>query len=358
MWSFNKGEWSEAYVFLKLLADGQLFAADADLNKIKGEPYPIIKIIRDDGERKEYTLNNGYVIVTASGNEIAKKTVSEFRIKASELLVQIQSSTGSSFESAETESFMKSIGCTSMKSDSTDKRDITILLHDVKTGHKPEVGFSIKSRLGAASTLLNPGRTTNFTFSVSGNTKQKIIDSINEIDSSSKIKDRVLAMSSNGMTLKFIGMQSGSFQSNLQLVDGDLPQIISNILLYYYSGDATSMKDLVCLLQKKNPCGYNLDGDRPFYSYKIKHVLTDIALGMVPDSVWTGQYDASGGYIIVKENGDVLCYHIYNYNEFQEYLLGNTKLETPSSTRYDFGKIKEIDGKFIFDLNLQIRFLK
>ena len=115
---------------MKLLADGQLFAADADLNKINGEPYPIIKIIRDDGERKEYTLNNDYVIVTASGNEIAKKPVSEFRAKASELLAKIQSSTQSTFESAETESFMKSIGCTSMKSGSTDKRDITILLHE------------------------------------------------------------------------------------------------------------------------------------------------------------------------------------------------------------------------------------
>jgi len=358
VWNFNRGEWSEAYVFLKLLADGQLFAADADLNKIDGEPYPIIKILRDDCERKEYTLKDGFVIVTSSGNEIAKKPVSEFRVKASELLAKIQSSTESTFESTETEDFMKSIGCTSMKSGSTDKRDITILLHDVKTGHEPEVGFSIKSRLGAASTLLNPGMTTNFTFSVSGNTEQETINSINKIDSTSKIKDRVSAMRSNGMALKFTGMQSISFQSNLQLVDGDLPQIISNILLYYYSGDATSMKDLVCLLQEKNPCGYNLDGDRPFYSYKIKHVLTDIALGMVPDSIWTGQYDASGGYIIVKENGDVLCYHIYNYNEFQDYLLGNTKLDTPSSTRFGFGKIKEIDGKFIFDLNLQIRFLK
>ena len=30
----NKGEWSEIYVFLKLLADGRLNAADANLNAI------------------------------------------------------------------------------------------------------------------------------------------------------------------------------------------------------------------------------------------------------------------------------------------------------------------------------------
>ena len=31
----NKGEWSELYVFLKLLGDGVLYAADANLNKIE-----------------------------------------------------------------------------------------------------------------------------------------------------------------------------------------------------------------------------------------------------------------------------------------------------------------------------------
>ena len=31
----NKGEWSELYVFLKLLGEGILYAADSDLNKIE-----------------------------------------------------------------------------------------------------------------------------------------------------------------------------------------------------------------------------------------------------------------------------------------------------------------------------------
>jgi len=30
----NKGEWSETYAFLRLLADGKLFAADEQLNRI------------------------------------------------------------------------------------------------------------------------------------------------------------------------------------------------------------------------------------------------------------------------------------------------------------------------------------
>ena len=97
--------------------------------------------------------------------------------------------------------------------------------------------------------------------------------------------------------------------------------------------------------------------NHPFYTYKIKRFLTDIALGMMPSKVWTGELDATGGYLVVKENGDVLCYHIYNRNEFEDYLFESTKLETASSSRHEFGKIYEKEGKLYFNLNLQIRFL-
>ena len=86
--------------------------------------------------------------------------------------------------------------------------------------------------------------------------------------------------------------------------------------------------------------------------------MTDVALGMMPSQVWTGKYDATGEYLIVKENGDVLCYHIYNRNEFEDYLLNNTKLDTASSSRHEFGKIYEEEGELYFNLNLQIRFIK
>ena len=66
----------------------------------------------------------------------------------------------------------------------------------------------------------------------------------------------------------------------------------------------------------------------------------------------------TGGYLIVKENGDVLCYHIYNRNEFENYLFNNTKLDTASSSRHDFGTIYEQNEELYFKLNLQIRFMK
>ena len=52
----NKGEWSEIYVLFRLLADGKIYAADGELNKLEDIYFPIIKIIREEiaGELKEY----------------------------------------------------------------------------------------------------------------------------------------------------------------------------------------------------------------------------------------------------------------------------------------------------------------
>lgn len=109
---------------------------------------------------------------------------------------------------------------------------------------------------------------------------------------------------------------------------------------------------------RDNPLAIDSEDAETFYTYKIKELLTNIALGLVPSRKWSGTYDATGGYIIVKEGGDVLCYHIYNRNEFREYLFRNTKLDTPSKTRHGFGIVVDTAEGQVIKLNLQIRFIK
>jgi HpaII restriction endonuclease len=83
-----------------------------------------------------------------------------------------------------------------------------------------------------------------------------------------------------------------------------------------------------------------------------------VALGMTPGKEWDGFTKTHGGYIIVKEDGEIVCYHLYNRDEFQEYLYNNTRLETPSTSRHKFGSIYTENGSRYIKLNLQIRFLK
>lgn len=150
--------------------------------------------------------------------------------------------------------------------------------------------------------------------------------------------------------------ESETFEANLCLIDSLFSRILSEYVLEYYLGNGKTVRELTGRINEKNLCGFNIQLQRP-YEYKMKHFLTAVALGMTASSVWDGREQTTGGYIIVKEDGDVLCYHLYNRNEFREYLFQNTRFDTPSSSRHDFGYIYRENRKFFMKLNFQIRFI-
>ncbi|WP_435139271.1 HpaII family restriction endonuclease [Formosa sp. A9] len=355
----NKGEWSEIYALFKLLGDKQLFLGDKDIEKLEGLVYPIIKILRSESNGDfEYSIQDEIILI--SGNEqVLKIPIIEFKEKALYLLNVIKQSTERTFSVPVIEEFMQSINCISLKANSSAKTDITIVVHDQRTNQQPTLGFSIKSQLGSPSTLLNAGKTTNFIYKINfTHLTRDEIDQINSINTRSKIMDRITQIQSKGGIFEFVKTERQIFSNNLVLIDSLLPQILSQIVFDFYTTEFSHLTDLVNLTAKKNPLEFDIENEHKFYEYKIKRFLTDVALGMMPSQVWTGKYDATGGYLIVKENGDVLCYHIYNRNEFEDYLLNNTKLDTASSSRHGFGEIYVDNGQIFFKLNLQIRFTK
>ena len=355
----NKGEWSEIYTLLKIISDKKLFAGDSDLKKMESLIFPIIKILRDESNGTyEYSYDSDLVIIKGASEEF-RIPITRFQEKAVLLLSKLKETTSATFSIDEIETFINSFSCVSLKARSSVKSDIRIVIHDQRTGTTPELGFSIKSQLGGASTLLNAGRTTNFVYEIENTLLSELqIQIINGIDSRSKIKDRIEKIKECSGVLNFTKTESPVFGNNLTLIDSALPKIVAEIVYLFFTTGYSKTIDLVSEISTLNPLGFNVETNHPFYSYKIKRFLTDIALGMMPSKVWTGELDATGGYLVVKEDGEILCYHIYNRNEFEDYLLNNTKLETASSTRHDFGTAYEVGNKQFFKLNLQIRFLK
>ncbi|MCC8073193.1 MAG: HpaII family restriction endonuclease [Clostridiales bacterium] len=356
----NKGEWSELYTLFKLAADGKLYAADADTHKIENIYYDILKIIRNQKDDNWQYIRNGNIKIVSesTGDEIAIIPIAEFQKNAELLLSSIKGVTSKdgSFEVPVIENFISKIKCSTTKAKSTDKADITLVVHDFKTGIEPTLGFSIKSQLGSPSTLLNASAATNFIYELKGH-----VLSDEEKDTFHRFrlfKDKFNYLDSIATGIEFIKLDSDVFNSNLTLVDTQMPNIIAYMLENFYRGKANKVTELTELCIAENVCNVDENNKAVFYPYKIKELMTDIALGMMPASHWNGNYEATGGYIIVKEDGDVLCYHIYNRNEFREYLYSNTRFETPSKTKHHFGIIEETDGKQILKLNLQIRFLK
>ncbi len=243
--------------------------------------------------------------------------------------------------------------------DETQGVDFKIVLHRQQKLKTSEFGTITQPQLWSDSTLTGMGNDTNFVYEIE-NTKltDQQVREINSIDSRSKIKDRIEKIKAFAGRLRFRQTEKAIFGNNLVLIDSALPKILAElVLLFFTSGNSRTM-DLVDVVSKTNPLGFNLESNHPYYAYKIKRFLTGIALGVMPSKVWTGELEATGGYLVAKEDGEIVCCHIYNRNEFEDYLLNNTKLETASSTRHEFGVVYEMDGKQFFNLNLQIRFLK
>jgi hypothetical protein len=352
----NRGEWSEIYVLLKLLGDGEIYGGDGNLSRLPSMLFSIIKVIRQESAASEfqYSIGDNYIeIQDKDGNTITAVNRSDFTAQASNLLNTILKEKGT-FAASKTEAFMHKISCSTIKAKSSDKADIKLVVYDEKTGQEPLLGFSIKSRLGAASTLINAGPTTNFKYKLTNlKLTTKEISDFNKL----KVKNLVQSIHAKAGRLKFQSVVNSMFESNLTLVDSKLPELIADILLAYYNSSSSRVSELTEIAKAKNPLGYNLEHGHDYYTYKIKKYFTEAALGMLPSKVWHGEYHANGGYIIVKEDGDVLCYHVYHRNTLEDYLFANTKLETASTSKHGFGKLYEEDGDVYILLNFQVRFI-
>lgn len=358
--SGNKGEWSEIYTLFRLLGEGKVHAGDANLNKLELY-YPILDIIREESKKYEFKPNlyKKIVVIDEDGNEYARISMEKF-MKESEKLLDSIKEAGSqrTFEVPDAECFMNQIGCTKLKAPSQDKADIHIVIHDLRTNMTPLLGFSIKSQLGSASTLLNPGMPTNITYKVvGGDMTDQEIEEINGIEDH---LPRMQAMLDKGYQLEFFEIAHQTFKNNLLFLDMCMPELIARCLvLGSIPGRSTATKDIVETIAQQNPFGYTGNNVSGFYEHKIKVLLLDTALGMTSAKEWNGHYDANGGYLVVKSDGDIVCYHFYNKNDIEDYLYNNTRFDRASRSRYDFGSLyRGMDGAVYMKLNLQIRFKK
>lgn len=355
----NKGEWSELYALFRLLGEGKVHAGDADLNKLDLY-YPILNIIREEEKKYEYKPNQeqNIVVIDEDGNEYARISMDKFMEESTKLLDSIKGAGSQrSFEVPDAECFMGQIGCTKIKAPSQDKADIHIVIHDLRTNMTPLLGFSIKSQLGSESTLLNATKATNITYRVEGcDISDEMIAEINSIEDH---LPRMKALVDKGLHLEYSDIEHQTFKNNLLFLDTCMPNFMASCLICDSMPNSTSnIKDIVKIVAAQNPFGFTGDVVA-FYEHKMKVLLIDAALGMTPAKEWKGHYDANGGYLVVKKDGDIVCYHFYDRNDVEDYLYNNTRFERGSRTRHEFGSLyRADDGKVYIKLNLQIRFKK
>lgn len=333
----NLGEWSEVYVFLKLLVAGEVPESDSSL-KLGGNKLKIVRLLRDDSSGLK---------IFETGREFydqgfGRVTKDELEHLVSGFPATLAASSGV-FELPKVESTLTRLGLNRIKASSREKIDLRAVVTSYSTGSEFELGFSIKSELGGSSTLLNASSHTLFSFRLPANM------SLTNLTASGRVRQLVSSILDSGIEIDILGPKSQRLRSNLAFFGESLWELFSKLLLLYYSGQG---KSVLGLLEKLSANETDLKKN----TYQVGQFLKAVALGMTPGSDWGGDVKAYGGYLIVTKEGNVAAIPTTNEDEFRNYLLSKSFFDTPSTSRHHFGEIYKMNNENLLDLSMQIRF--
>jgi type II restriction enzyme len=344
----NKGEWSEVYAALCIWHDSQIIGSTKDLEQDLGKRWavdmvgvpghlPGTKLLIKDNQLSVQQFGVSQIWLSEEANN-----------EKNELLKKIKNARTTTFSLPKDSKILEVFNRCTNESPQT-KADLVLSVYDALTDQFISRGFNVKSQLGARSSLLNASRRTNFRFKLTPASQ----DDIKGYSPRSCMPNKV-----SGFALEWISMDA-QFKANLELIDSNLPRILSWLLVWYYQyGRNCSFLDATIQLEKENPL--KVENPATYYSLKLQEFLIACGLGMSPGKPWKGNYEADGGYIIVKNDGALVAFYLIDAElktRLGNYLLSKCFLDTPSTTRHGFGDVirEEPSDTSSIDLNLQIR---
>lgn len=368
----NKGEWAEFYVMLKLLGEGKLYAADKTLKKKPDSYLNIIKIVRQECDTQvfEYIVNADKYSVTIKQQNvdtvIAEIPMREFLTQANNLFDGIKNAKGMSVPAPNSVcEFAKNIyvgkpkapAVKTLKKQFGGKSDIFIEVRDGQTSIVSTMGFSIKSKFGNNPTLFNAGSSSQYLYKISG-CDDKIMDEFNAISEGAGRGWRLCRkfIADHKLTLSYCKTQNPVYDENLFLVREWMSKIMAWCVkdCLIDSTDDNKVKETVERMIADNPL--KVSNPAIYYEKAVKDFLMAGFTGMTAGSKWDGKEQVNGGYIVVTDDGDVICYYSNDRETFRDYLYLNTYFEYVSADKYVWSRIVKIDGDYYLPLNVSVRF--
>ena len=368
----NKGEWAEFYVMLKLLGEGKLYTADKMLKKKLDSYLDVLKIIRQelDTQVLEYIVNEeqANVIVKPQNTDIVLASIpmQEFKKQAVDLFSGIKGVKGMSIQAPDSVcEFAKIIyvgkpkapAVKALKKEFGGKNDIFIEVRDGQTSIVSVMGFSIKSKFGHNPTLFNAGSSSQFLYKLS-ECNDSIMHEFNAIsDGDGRGWGKCKAyLSEHNIALTYCKTQNPIYDENLFLVRESMSRILAWCVKdrLIDSPNNFEVKETVERMIVVNPL--NVPNPSVYYEKALKDFLMAGFTGMTAGYKWDGKEQVNGGYIVVMDDGDVICYHSNDREAFRDYLYKNTHFEYVSADKYVWSRIIKIDGEYYLPLNASVRF--
>ena len=372
--TLNKGEWAEFYVMLKLLGEGRLYTADKMLKKKLDSYLDVLKVIRQEYETQvlEYIVDEQGATVTikpqGSDDVFEVVPMSRFTENAATLFDNLKQAKGSSVTAPDSVcefaqfiyvSKPKAPAVKAMKKLFGGKNDIIIEVRDGQTAIVSVMGFSIKSKFAQNATLFNAGSSSQFLFKLS-NCDDQTMAEFNAIKDGNGRGWALCRdyLKSHNIGLEFARTQYQTYGNNLFLVRESMAKILAWCVhdRLVVSSTGYGVMETVERMSAANPLG--VPSPAIYYEKALKDFLMAGFTGMTAGSPWDGKEQVNGGYIVVMDDGDVICYHSSDRETFRDYLYRNTYFEYVSADKYPWSRILKIDGEYFLPLNISIRFYK
>lgn len=369
----NKGEWAELYVMLKLLGEGKLYTADKLLQVNYNVYLEILKIIRQeyDAHVLEYIIdkNNSVVKIKeqTSREILASIPTKEFSENAQTLFKGIKDLRGSSVAAPDAVcDFAKIIYVSKPKAPAVQalkrkfggKNDIFIEVKDGETSIVSVMGFSIKSKFAQNPTLFNAGTSSQFIYKLSG-CNDVTMNEFNNIHDNKGRGWKLCTeyLKEHGVSLTYKKPANSTYNSNLILIRETMSEILAwcvkDRLIDSYDNNHNVMETVERMVIS-NPL--NVTNAQIYYEKALKDFLMAGFTGMTAASQWDGREQVNGGYIVVLDDGNIVCYHSHDRESFRDYLYRNTQFEYVSADKFKWSYIYKENKEYYLPLNISVRF--
>ncbi len=356
----TKKEWSEIYVFFRLLSDGKVSMGTTKGKRNESNSRPIAMIQREehDGTRRYYIDPEE---IRLESETISKRLPREdFGIVADLILQAIKSSpTGEVASPDGVEEFLDEVSIFDLEARTDDRTDFSIAFwHE----DAPLSGINIRSRIGTMNPLLDGGRTANLKLEQSGvKFASPTVNKINALPGSpTEVAERIMMIERLGGVLKYSDVADRVFRCNLLMIDLHFPRLLAEMVRTMHLDGITRISELTELMKNVNPLKIKeeLINKHGYYEFKMKQFLMALALGMRPAKIYRGTDSAVEGMLFVDGNGEVMCYHKSEREVFEDFLFQNSRFEKGPLEKDKYGFLERENNVYYFKLNAKISLVK